>query len=87
MFTSQSHSSTPAIILLLERPRNVWPMWNAAQPGTSFILALRNVCWVNFQHQSWVVRGWGGFLPFAAVLLLAVADEPSEIRATNSLRE
>lgn len=92
VFTSWSRSSMPAIILFLEWQRNVWPIWNAAEPCTSFISALRNVCWVNFQHQSWMMggEGTGGILSFAVclhTLLLDIADELSEIRGTHSLWE
>lgn len=79
----------PAITLLLKWRRNVWPIRNAGEPGTSFISAQRNVCWVNFLHQSWVM---GGDFPLVSGVCLytqrpAIADEPSEIRGTSSLWE
>lgn len=46
-----------AITLLFKWQRNVWPIRNAGEPGTSFILARRNVCRLNFLHQSWVMGG------------------------------
>lgn len=87
VFTSRSRSSTPAIILLLERRRNAWPIWNAAEPGTSFIWAWRNVCWVNFQHQSWVLGGWGGGLSPVCWCVSACCCWLWLMRGTNSLRE
>lgn len=56
----------PAITLLLKWQRNVWPIRNAGEPGTSFISALRNVCWVNFLHQSSVMEGGGGISPLVS---------------------
>lgn len=89
VFTSWGHGFMPAITLLLKWQRNVWPIRNAGEPGTSFISALRNVCWVNFLHQSSVMEGGVGFPPLLAEHMqwLAIADGPSEIRRTSSLWE
>lgn len=92
VFTSWSHGSMSAITLLSEWQRNMWPIRNAGEPGTSFILSLRNVCWVNFLHQSWVMGVGGGDFPLVSGVCLhmqlpAIADEPSQIRGTSSLWE
>lgn len=75
------------ITLLFKWQRNVWPIRNAGEPGTAFISARRNVCQLNFLHQSWLM---GGDFPLVRGVCLhmqqsAITDEPSEIRGTSSL--
>lgn len=69
----EAGGSSNAITLLSERQRNVWPIRNAGEPGTSFIWACRNVCWVNFLHQSLAM---GGF-PSLAVCVSTRSERPS----------
>ncbi len=57
VFTSWSCGSMPPITPSLGLQRNVWPIRNAGEPGFSFISPCRNVCWVNFLHQSWLIGG------------------------------